>query len=235
MSIWPNPHSSWQQERALGLFPKRGIPTMTNIKTSTMKRPWLLAAIGLAIGIAGGAALADGRYGDRTALERLDGVYASTAPEAWYGGFGTRTFTFENGRWGLTFTHALDPAMEHKTFRFRTEGTFDVGKPSTTVPGAFETVFHEDVKHVTLLMTDPKLIAAFGFAGCGLKPGVEVDVSSTGCAGWKPVAVCGEDHDLLAIDAAGLYFGVRPADNDMCTPDKRPTALLQPVVKKPAS
>ncbi len=47
-----------------------------------------------------------------------------------------------------------------------------------------------------------------------------------------PVAVCPEDHDLLAIDDAGaLRFGVRPPDNDMCTADKRPTALPPAVIK----
>ncbi len=52
------------------------------------------------------------------------------------------------------------------------------------------------------------------------------------CAGWKPVSECREDHDLLAISAAGLQFGVRAArQTNMCTADRRPTALLQPVVR----
>jgi hypothetical protein len=198
----------------------------------TITQTVLGAAVGAVLCMSAGAALAGDRFGDRAQLEGLSGVYESTAPEAWYGGFGTRSFTFEKGKWGLTFIHALDPAMAMKTFRFRTEGPYKVGNASSTVPGAFEAVFFEDVKFVTLLMTDETLIQAFGFADCGLKPNVEVDISKTGCAGWKPVAVCREDHDLLAIDADGLYFGVRPADNDMCTPDKRPTTLLQPVARK---
>lgn len=40
-------------------------------------------------------------------------------------------------------------------------------------------------------------------------------------------ASCGVDHDLFALDDTGLRFGVRPADNDMCSEDKTPTALLQ--------
>ena len=38
--------------------------------------------------------------------------------------------------------------------------------------------------------------------------------------------------DLLALDASGLRFGVRPPDNDMCTPDKTPTALLPAVIRR---
>jgi hypothetical protein len=44
------------------------------------------------------------------------------------------------------------------------------------------------------------------------------------------VADCGTDHDLLSLDATGLRFGARPADNDMCSPELRPTTLTSPVV-----
>jgi hypothetical protein len=190
-------------------------------------------ALFLALGLGfGGGAAAQTELTGRTALESLSGTYASTAPEPWYGGYGTRQFTFDRGTWSLVFTHALDAAMQAPTFRFRTHGPYAVGAASAAVAGAFEAVFYEDVKYVTLLTDDASLIAAFGFADCGLKYNVEVDISKTGCAGWKPVAVCREDHDLLALSPSGLQFGVRPRDNNMCTPDRRPTALLQPVVRK---
>ena len=195
------------------------------------------SALGMALagaclaGAAGADGLADG-FADADALRTLSGTYASAAPEPWYGGYGTREFTFGGGRWELVFTHALDPGMERKTFQFITEGPYAVGDPVAAVPGAFEGDFTEEVKKVRLLMEDPETIAAFGMAGCGLIAGEVVDISETGCANWKPVAECGVDHDLLAMDGAGIYFGVRPADNDMCTPDRRPTKLLMPVVRQ---
>lgn len=185
-----------------------------------------VVALGL---LAAGCAGAEG-FADRATLQALSGVYTSSAPEPWYGGYGTRRFTFANGQWGLEFTHALDPEMAMPTFRFRTEGPFEVGAESQSIPGAYEAIFYEDAKFVTLLTTDAGLVQAFGFADCGLQTGVEVDISVTGCAAWMPVSVCREDHDLLAMDATGLFFGVRPADNDMCTADRRPTALLPAVV-----
>jgi hypothetical protein len=100
------------------------------------------------------------------------------------------------------------------------------------VPGAFHTVFDEDWKHLTLLTPVPEIAAAMGMADCGLTVNLEADISETGCAAWRPVADCGEDHDLLALTEAGLHFGVRPADNDMCTADKTPTALLTAVVAR---
>jgi hypothetical protein len=169
----------------------------------------------------------------RETLRHLSGTYASAAPEPWYGAWGTREFAFEGGRWSLDFTLALDPAMQRPVFRFRTFGPYRIGAPAA-FPGAFEAVFGEERKLVTLLTDDARLAEAFRLADCGLAPGVESDVSLRGCAGWRPVAICGEDHDLLALDAGGgLLFGVRPRDNDMCTPERRPTALLaHPVTRR---
>ncbi len=167
-------------------------------------------------------------------LAQLSGTYASTGPEDWgRGTYGTREFSFHHGQWMLHFVLALDPAMTNKVFEFRTAGTYVVARPSATVAGAYEVDFREDAKYVTLHATDPKLVQAFGLASCGLTSGVERNVSVNGCAGWKPVSVCSSDYDLLMLDEQrGLHFGVRPEDNDMCTPDKRPTRLLPAVVKR---
>jgi hypothetical protein len=196
-----------------------------------MRKAVRLAAVAaFAILQCGGASA--GGFAPKSELEKLTGTYASGAVEPWYGAFGTREFTFGDGNWSLTFTHALDPEMKMKTFVFRTGGDYRIEAPSAAVPGAFEAVFDEDWKKLTSYIGDPKMAEQFGFAPCGLTVGAEKDISADGCAAWKPVPVCGEDHDLLAMDEAGLYFGVRPADNDMCTPDKRPTALLMPVVRR---
>ena len=167
---------------------------------------------------------------DAAGLRALSGTWVSPAPEPWYGGFGTREFVFFNGAWQLIFTHALDPAMTMRTFQFRTGGGYRVGEAGPE--GSFQTDFDEDWKRVTLFLTDPEMVKAFGMGECGLTPNLEHDISVSGCAAWQPVAVCGIDHDLLRAEGNALQFGVRPADNDMCTPDKRPTALLPAVVRR---
>jgi hypothetical protein len=50
---------------------------------------------------------------------------------------------------------------------------------------------------------------------------------AAGCAafGQYPAAQCPADFDLLDVDGGTLHFGNRPADNNMCTPDRRPTQL----------
>jgi hypothetical protein len=164
------------------------------------------------------------------ALAALSGTYVSPKAEAWYGGFGTREFVFANGQWQLIFTHALDPDMTMRTFQFRAGGDYRVGEPGPE--GSFATDFDEDWKRVTLFLTDPAMIAAFGMAECNLTPNLEADISETGCASWRPVTDCGTDHDLLKVEGDAMYFGVRPADNDMCTPEKRPTTLLPAVLRR---
>lgn len=165
------------------------------------------------------------------AVQNASGTYRSAAPEPWYGGFGTREFVFANGQWQIVFTHALDPDMTTRTFVFRTGGAYDIVGPNETVEGAFNGTFFEEWKHVTLLTDNPEIVAAMGLADCVLTYNLETDISEAGCAAWRPVSVCGEDHDILAMTDVGLQFGVRPADNDMCTADKRPTELL-PVVAR---
>ncbi len=74
----------------------------------------MIAAVrGMVAALATGPAQGDD-FQPRSALQALSGVYASSAPEAWYGGAGTRRFSFAGGRWELTFVHALDPAMTKK-------------------------------------------------------------------------------------------------------------------------
>ena len=192
-----------------------------------------VAALLCAVGVLFSAVVSAAPPPDRVALERLSGTYASSAPERWGEAWGTREFSFERGAWSLRFVLALDPQMAMPVFEFRTHGPYQVLAASRQVPGAFDAVFFEDAKYVTLRTADAKLAAAFGLAGCGLTPGVEKDISMAGCAAWKPVAQCREDHDLLALAAdGGLHFGVRPRDNDMCAAGKRPAALLPAVIKR---
>lgn len=170
-------------------------------------------------------------FAPREELMAVTGTFRSAAPEEWYGGYGTREFTFADGQWHLIFTHALDPEMTMRTFQFRTGGPFEIREPSEAVLGAYHGVFHEDWKHVTLLTDDAGIVAGMGMADCALTYNLETDISKTGCGHWMPVAECGEDHDLFAMDETGVYFGVRPRDNNMCTEDRTPTALL-PVVAR---
>lgn len=201
--------------------------------TFSLSRFFLIAWFAIAVSLT--SAFTPTRKPDpmRKRLETLSGTYADPKPYAYGTAWGHRTFTFDKGAWTLVFTLSLDPAQKMQVFQFRTVGTYTVGAKSKAVPGAYEAVFSEDHKYLTLKTEDQKLASAFGFADCKLTPNLERDISETGCAAWKPVRLCPADHDLLFLDAqGGLSFGERPRDNDMCTPDKRPKKLTPPVVKQ---
>lgn len=188
-------------------------------------------ALVLSAGCASSSANPPAKDASLDTLRSLSGTYRDPAPYAYGEAFGARTFTFDNGRWTLDFVLALDPAMTQPVFSFRTRGTYSVVAPSSSVAGAYDAIFVEDAKYLTLRTTNAELAKSFGFDACKLTPNVEKDVSVDGCLGWKPVAVCNLDHDLLALTAeGGVRFGTRPKDNDMCTPGKRPTSLTPPVV-----
>ena len=59
------------------------------------------------------------------------------------------------------------------------------------------------------------------------KVGAKQDLLAGGCAelGARPVAQCASDNDVVKVDGDRLWFGQRPADNDMCSSEKRPQAL----------
>lgn len=168
----------------------------------------------------------------KSKLENLSGTYADLIPYNYGQAFGKRVFTFDKGKWTLDFTLSLDPEMKMQVFKFTTFGTYKVQNKSTKIADTYEAVFFEENKFLTLKTSDENLINAFGFTPCNLAVDVEQDVSVKGCSGWKSVKECPGDYDLLSLDKEGrLYFGTRPQDNDMCSPEKRPTSLTPPVTK----
>lgn len=177
------------------------------------------------LGTVCGTAQAD-RFWPQTAVETVTGTYRTVVPEPWYGGYGIREFIMQDGAWELIFTHATDPHMVNRTFQYRAAGPYDVLEASGDVDGAFAGHFTYKWKHLTLLTDDPALQQAYGLSECGLTVGLEADISESGCGNWLPVAECDADYDLIALTDAGIFWGVRAEDNNMCTPDKMPKALL---------
>ncbi|MBF0336231.1 MAG: hypothetical protein HQL05_00215 [Nitrospirae bacterium] len=149
------------------------------------------------------------------------------------GTFARREFTFFENTWSLYFTLYLDAELKSPVFRFHAEGFFEVDSPSSVVEGAYNAMFGFQKKTLTLRTSDEKIINSFGFGGCGLQLEVEKDISDTGCSFFKSVKDYEEEYDLLCLDKTRkvLYLGARPADNDMSTKAKRPTALGYPLLR----
>ena len=143
------------------------------------------------------------------------------------GSFNQLTFRMTPTTWDLDYVAHGDAACSGSAvfLTVNIKGPYTIGAPSPVAPGAHEGTFSFAQKSVTAGQE-----AAVGFlkekCGFDAKVGAPVDLAA-GCAnlGAYPLADCKDDHDIVQLEGGTLRFGKRPADNNMCTPDKRPTAF----------
>jgi hypothetical protein len=145
-----------------------------------------------------------------------------------------RHFTLTDNTWELNLHAFGDAQCQAKLFTARITGPYTLVQDSALVAGATEGNFGFGEIYMTPHIQP--LADAFQNGKCGSgtwKVGEEQRTSDTGCLFFKPTSACATDHDLVKVQGDQLFFGQRPADSDMCTPDKRPTALTAlPVVKR---
>jgi hypothetical protein len=146
--------------------------------------------------------------------------------------YGWRSFTFDGDKWEIQFTLYLDSEKQTPVFMFRGVGNYKVEKASQIVAGAKNAIFYFDKKYVTLLTNNADVAKGFGFDACMLDVGKEKDITETGCSFLPSKANYGQEFDLIAIKSKKLFLGARPADGNMGTVDKRPTALGLPLQRK---
>lgn len=159
----------------------------------------------------------------------LAGTWASACmPGATPGTSTQLTATITDATWILAVDAFHDPACSKHAAQLRTEGAYALGAPSSGVADAWEV--RVEFARRTLVVDDAATAKALSRTcklGARPRPKRPVDVLARGCPGLHvhPVATCAADHDLVALVDGALQLGVRPPDNDLCTPARRPTAL----------
>jgi hypothetical protein len=143
------------------------------------------------------------------------------------------TFDLTETDWTVDYAAFGDARCEQPSLTVHIEGPYTLGEASKAVNGAREGNFGFARKFVT-----PHTEGAAGFLtqACGggtFAVGTSSDITA-GCAGLGayPIEQCATDHDIVHLAGNVLRFGARPADNNMCSPDKRPTALGIPLNRK---
>ncbi|MDP2341572.1 MAG: hypothetical protein Q8O67_11475 [Deltaproteobacteria bacterium] len=149
-------------------------------------------------------------------------------------GFAQLVFDMTPTAWALDYTMFDDAACTSRLGTIHVDGPWVVERPSATLPGAFEARFDFGTRTVTPHVDG--FIAFLQSMACGKSPyavGAAQDILASGCPtlGFQPTATCRSDYDLVFVNGGTLQFGARPKDNNMCTPDKRPTALGAPLAK----
>lgn len=146
----------------------------------------------------------------------------------------TLSFDLTASNWKLDYDSFADATCATKNLTVHIEGAYRLGDASQSVMGAREGEFDFDVKTVTPASDGAAMFLGTACGGGTFTAGQATDILG-GCAGIGayPVADCPTDYDIIKRDGDTLTFGLRPMDNNMCSPDKRPTALGVPLSRQP--
>jgi len=142
------------------------------------------------------------------------------------GSFNQLTFRMTETEWDLDYVAHGDENCTAKFLTVNIKGPYSLGEASSVAEGAREGTFSFASKTVT-----GHLDAALGVinGACGVtNTAVDTPLDlAEGCAGLGayPIAECAADNDIVMVKDNNLHFGARPADNNMCSPDKRPTSF----------
>lgn len=136
-------------------------------------------------------------------------------------------FNITKDRWALDYVVFTEGSCKEPFLTNHIEGPYKIGAASGSVAGAYEGEFMFDKKTVTPHMDAAVTILEQACGENTYAVKTATDVLEKGCAGFgsRPSAQCAADYDLVKIEGDTLRFGKRPADNDMCVPEKRPTEL----------
>lgn len=164
----------------------------------------------------------------------LAGGWASACTDPGNGQAFRLVFDLTQTTWALDYEAFADAACATPSLTVHIEGGYELGAASAAVPGGREGRFDFGKKTVT---PHNDGVAGFLAQACGREgftAGTASDIS-VGCPGLGgyPVSECPSDYDVVLLDGEGkLHFGARPQDNNMCTPDKRPTAPGLPLSRR---
>jgi len=143
-------------------------------------------------------------------------------------------FDLTETTWSLAYEAFGDAVCTTPNLTVQIDGGYVLGDGSAVVAGAREGRFDFAKKTVTPHNAGAADFLAQACGRPGFVAGEAADIAG-GCAGlgaW-PVTGCPSDHDIVLLDDTGsLHFGARPQDNNMCTPEKRPTAPGLPLTRR---
>ncbi|MEZ4442714.1 MAG: hypothetical protein R3B72_26705 [Polyangiaceae bacterium] len=142
-------------------------------------------------------------------------------------------FDIAAASWALDYRVHADDRCTQPLVTIHIAGPYEIERPSAGVADAWEARFGFSTKTIRPEV-DGLRDYLDSLEGCGttdFETGVAQDVLTSGCPGLGqyPASSCGADYDIVKLEGDVLQFGSRPADNDMCSPDKRP-AELSPVL-----
>ena len=147
----------------------------------------------------------------------------------------TITYTLNPTSWAEDIVVHGDEKCAAKQGTIHMDGSWNITGPSKQAPGAFDAELA--VAHRTVTPHVDGYISLLMSMSCGKAPyavNEPQDILAAGCKdlGYFPSSTCIKDYELVQTDGNTLAFGKRAADNDACTPAKRPAAVSSVVLKR---
>jgi hypothetical protein len=139
---------------------------------------------------------------------------------------GTNTTTASDWEIRLAFS-ATAGGCAAPIMSFRAHGPLTVGDPVEVPAGATAIDFIVTARYLTLHDEAARgVLATLGCDASGFALGAEVNLNAMGCGGFAAsLQACPADYDIFTIEGDTLYIGKRPAQGDICAPERRPTEL----------
>lgn len=170
----------------------------------------------------------------RPSSKDLEGLWKSECVSPGPGQGIRLSFDIGRNNWTLDYDVYGDTACANANLRIHIEGPYELGKASEALAGAREARFGFGTRTLTAQHQGAATFVEQTCGISGLEPGSARDFAG-GCAalGVYPISECMWDYDIVRLEGDVLSFGMRPTDNNMCTPDKRPTQSGIPLRRQP--
>jgi len=140
---------------------------------------------------------------------------------------------FTDTLWSTDTALFSDGACVDATATLHVDGGYVLEAPSTSTNGAWDVRF--EVRNRTITPHVEGFIAFLQAMSCGEDYGVDraTDAFEVACSafGWSAATTCSTEFDVVRVDGATMWRGLRPADGQLCEVARRPTSLGAPTTR----
>jgi hypothetical protein len=144
-----------------------------------------------------------------------------------------RDLRLTESTWRVDLSVYTGEGCSERSLEVRVEGPFLLGLESEAVPGATEALFVEAEVRITPRSEEAvALLSATPAGTCGAERWELDEPQSVRATGCEPLGVRppSAEYDLVKREGDRLFLGARPpAGSDLNAPERRPTALNDPL------
>lgn len=142
-------------------------------------------------------------------------------------------YALTENTWSIDHFVHLDATCSEKFLTVHSEGTYELGEPAGQ--GAYELKWTILKKSITPHNeAAAKYLSSDGCKLPGFESGKPMDLAKNDCGnlGQESIERCPVEFDLVNVSGDWIAFGLRPAEGDICAPQRRPKVVAAMVLKR---